>query len=69
MSGKLKFEYDNPFFKSIVNFMGFFWFFLHQSLGVEGGFDVEKPKVKITVKNYKHVSRLQVPVVQKLDGT
>ena len=22
------------------------YFFLHQSLGVEGGFDVEKPKVK-----------------------
>lgn len=42
------FEYDNPFLKSIDNQLNVF--FLHQSLGVEGGFDVEKPKVKITVK-------------------
>ena len=43
------FEYDNTFLKSIEHELNVF-FFLRQSLGVEGGFDVEKPKVKITVK-------------------
>ena len=32
------------------------YFFLHQSLGVEGGFDVEKPKVKIYLFIYLFIT-------------